>query len=89
MHVIGIAPPDDQWKRMRAVWDACEEANVQAPDEVVEFFNGREPEESGVRIDLDQHDCVSKYNAEMKDGFEVDLRKVPANVQIIRFYNSY
>lgn len=88
-HVVGFAPPDDKWKRMRAVWEACETAGVSAPPEVIEFFDGIEPNEQGIEIDLKDHDCVSEYKAEMQNGFEIDLRKVPANVQYVRFYNSF
>lgn len=88
-HIVGFAPPDDKWKQMKAVWDACELANVSAPPEVIEFFDGIEPNEQGIRVDLEDHECVSKYNANMKDGFEVEVKKIPANVQFIRFYNSY
>lgn len=88
-HVIGFAPPDDKWKQMKAVWDACELAGVSAPPEVMEFFDGEDPDEQGISIDLEDDDCCSKYSAEMQDGFEIDIKKIPANVQFIRFYNSY
>jgi hypothetical protein len=55
----------------------------------MEFFDWRAPSESGIEVELEDHECVSKYNAEMQDGYEIDLKKVPANVQFIRVYNSY
>ena len=88
-HVIGFAPPDDKWRRMKDVWDACELAGVSAPPEVIDFFEGREPNENGVRVDLENHECVRRYNENMKDGFEIEVKKIPANVTFIRFYNSY
>ena len=88
-HVVGFAPPDDKWKQMRAIYDSCSEAGVKVPEEVMEFFNWEEPVESGIKVDLEKHDCVSEYKAEMQSGYEIDLRKVPANVQFIRFYNSF
>ncbi len=88
-HVVGFAPPDEKWKRMRSVWEACESAGVSAPHEVIEFFNGQYPDEQGIEVNLERHECCSKHNDETRDGFEIDLRKVPANVQYIRFYNSY
>lgn len=88
-HIVGFVPPDDKWKQMRAVWDACEEAGIKAPNEVIDFFEGAEPDEQGATVQLDHHDAVSEYNAEMKSGYEVDLQKLPANVRYLRFYNSY
>lgn len=88
-HIVGFAPPDDKWKQMRSVWEACEAAGVPAPQEVIDFFNGEPPDEQGIEVDLEDHDCVSEYSADMQSGYEVDLRKVPANVQYIRFYNSF
>jgi len=33
---------------MKAVYDACEKAEVDPPDEVINFFNGEEPDSRGV-----------------------------------------
>ena len=37
-HLVGIVPPDDDWKKMKAVWDACDNADVDIPKDVSEFF---------------------------------------------------
>ena len=87
--VIGFAPPDDKWKQMKAVWDACELAGVSAPPEVIEFFDGEEPDEQGIEVNLEDHECITKYNEESREGYEVEVKKIPANVQYIRFYNAY
>jgi hypothetical protein len=88
-HIVGFAAPDEKWKRMRAVWDACEDAGVPAPSEVLEFFNYEAPTEAGVTIPLEGHESVTAYKRDMQDGFEIDVRKLPGNVQFVRFYNSY
>jgi hypothetical protein len=87
--IVGFAPPDDKWKQMRSVYDACSDAGVAVPSEVLEFFNHEEPSESGIKVELDNHECCKEHKAEMEEGYEVDLRKVPANIQFIRFYVSY
>lgn len=33
--------------------------------------------------------CVKPYHDDMQEGFEVDVTKLPKDVTIIRFYNSY
>ena len=87
--VVAFRPADEEWKRMKKVWDACKEANISPPDEVVDFFNDEFPDKNGVRIDIERTECCKKYSADMMDGFEVDITKLPKGVKIIRFYNSY
>ncbi len=88
-HVVGIKPPDEKWKAMKRIWDACQAAGIDPPAEVDKFFNGEDPDQSGVVVDLDKHPCAKEYNAEMQNGIEIDLRKVPGDVAVIRFVNSY
>jgi hypothetical protein len=101
-HVIGFRPPDAKWKKMKEVHDACIAANVEIPEEVDEFFNWNPPDLSGVMVELeDRHldpakgatpknfGAVKPWHADMREGFEVDVTKLPKDVTIIRFYNSY
>jgi hypothetical protein len=37
-HVKRIVPPDEQWKKMKAIYDSCEAAGIEAPDEVSDYF---------------------------------------------------
>lgn len=83
-HVIGFRPPDDAWKRHKAVWDSCNTANVVVPDATVAFFDYRGPDERGVEVEL----TTEKYNTEGREGIEVDVSKLPPGLSIIRFYNA-
>lgn len=87
--VVGFKPPDEKWKEMKAIWDACDKAEIAIPDEVDEFFGGYDPDDRGVEVDLEDSPCCSVYAPEMKDGFEIDVTKLPKDVTIIRFWNSY
>jgi len=87
--VVGFKPPDEKWKEMKAIWDACDKVGVEIPKGVYEFFNGCEPDEVGVEVDIENTPCCSKYRPEMKTGFEIDITKLPEDVKIIRFVNSY
>lgn len=87
-HVKGFRPADEQWEKMKQIWETCEEADVPIPKEVEEFFDDEEPgDRPGMEIDLG--DAVSEYNADMMDGYEIDITKLPPGVKIIRVYNSY
>ena len=87
--VVGIKPPDIKWKKMKEVYDACMSAQVDIPDEVDRFFGGEKPDEKGVVVSLRGHICCVKWQAEMEEGFEVNLNHLPEDISIIRFYNSY
>lgn len=92
-HVVGFHPPDEKWKKMKAVWDACKAAGVGAPLDVERFFNGEAPDDAGVETSLDNyqkpHPACTSYMAPGKSGYEIDLSKLPTNITKIRFYNSW
>ena len=87
-HVIGFAPPDEKWKAMKSVYDSCINAGIYIPAEVENFFNGEKPDPAGVSTNIGF--LASKWtDGDMCSGIEIDLSKLPKNVKIIRFYNSY
>lgn len=89
-HVKGFKPPDEKWKKMKAVWDACDKAKVDPPKDVLEFFGGETPDEAGVEVDLEEEKCCKEWDdSDMQSGFEIDVTKLPKDVTLIRFYNSY
>ena len=88
-HVVGLREIDDEWRKMKAVWDACEAAVIDPPGEVTEFFEDRHPDETvGIEVDLPEG-AVREWKADMKDGFEIVIAELPSNVKVVRFYNSY
>jgi hypothetical protein len=89
LHVNGIKPPDKKWKEMKDVWDACKAAKIDPPTAVELFFFDGRPDNKGVVIDLEEHECVTEYKDDMIDGYDVDLSKLPPDIKIIRFYCSY
>lgn len=96
MHVQGIRPPDERWQQMRAIWNACDAAGLEIPEEVLEFFGHSEPDAAGVVISLDYadgtgelHECVTEYNADMREGFVIDIDKLPKDVKLVRFMCCY
>lgn len=87
--IVGFVPPDDKFKAMKAVWDVCSKANVEIPEEVSDFFQDETPNDNGVSIDLEDHECVKEISEESVNGFEVDISMLPKDVKIIRFSNCY
>ncbi len=80
-HVIGFVPPDERWKAMKAIWDACKKAKIDPPTEVEDFFEGR-PDEEGQEVVIPHKQWVG----EDSNGIEINTAKIPAKVKIIRFY---
>jgi hypothetical protein len=92
-HVVGIKPPDETWKKMKKIWDSCLEADISPPPEVRNFFGGSPLDDAGVVVEerelRHQYDAIEDYSADMSAGIEVDLTKLPKDIKIIRFYNSW
>ena len=91
-HVVGFKPPVDRWKQMKAVWDACEAAEVPLPAEVSSYFGGADPDPSGVEVweeALESVGAVREYATRSRKGFEIIVANIPPDVAIVRVYNSW
>jgi len=95
-YVTLYRPVDDKWRNMQRVWAACNDAGLAVPLEVDVFFNGRPPDGvEGVEVAcVTQNETtwppwVTRFEIDMKDGYDVDVTKLPKDVKIIRFTNSY
>lgn len=85
--VYGIIPPSEKWKKMKSVYDACRAADTGIPQEVWTFFNDEPPDPCGVVIELDVP--RAKGSPDMTNWYEVEIDKLPKDVKIIRFSNSF
>lgn len=87
-HVVGFKPADSKWKQMKAIWDACDKAKVSVPKEVLNFFEGVYPDDQpGMEVKI--NDAVVEYNAEARNGYDIDITKLPKDVKIVRVYNAW
>jgi hypothetical protein len=87
-HVIGFRPPDEKYKKMLKAYQACVDAGIVTPREVDDFFNNLTPDPNGIEVELNK--AVTAWtDGDMCQGYEVDVTKLPKDVKIIRFYNSY
>lgn len=85
LHVIGFAPPDEHWRRMKQIWDSCVAAKVTPPEEVMKFFGYEEPDDAGVQVELKP----DEFKDDSREGFEIELAKIPKHVKTLRFYASW
>jgi hypothetical protein len=92
-YTVGIKPPDETWRKMVAVYDACADAGIDPPRDVENYFAGDRPDDAGVIVeDATLRDCgaVREWtDGDMREGIEVDLTKIPKDITVIRFINSY
>lgn len=89
-YVYGFRPPDQRWKKMKAIYDSCMEEGIDVPDAVDEFFEDDIPDDSGVKVWLsNKSDCCTEYSNDGESGYEIDLNKLPKDIKIIRFVNSW
>lgn len=88
-YVVFFKPPDEKWEQMKAVWDACEKAGIDPPDEVTDFFDGEPPDEEGVRSNGEEHESVEEWNDAHSSGYKVNVTKLPKDVRYIIFKNSW
>lgn len=88
-HIIGFAPPDATWHKMKAVYDACKTAKVPVPTEINEYFDYRTPDESGVEVRIPESLIRNFSPYDGADGWEVDITTLPKNVKFLRFVISY
>lgn len=82
MHVVGIKPPDDTWKKMLAVREACIAAGVAIPREVYEYFGNEVPDPNGVVVDV----RAEGWKDHSREGLIVNISTLPKGVNLLRFY---
>jgi hypothetical protein len=93
-YVMGFRPPDEKFKKFAAIWKQCQEAGVEPPDEVSKFFEHTDPDPQGVEVRLPEGNaknaCVFDWtDGDMQQGIEVNVTKLPKDVTILRFVNSF
>ena len=87
-HIVGFRPADEKWNKMKATWLACENAGVPIPKEVEAFFDHEAPgDKPGAEVEIKA--AMREWKDEYRQGFEVDIMKLPPDVKVLRFYNSW
>ena len=89
-------PVDKKYQDYKKVWAACEAAGIDIPDEVVNYFGDEAPDGKGIwnQVKEDREgnlDCeaISFNGRDGQDAWIVDLRKLPEDIKLIKFVNSY
>lgn len=89
-HIVGYRPADDQWEKMKAIYDLCEETGIEIPHKVNKFFDYEPPgDKPGVEVEIEEHESVSKWSGNGRSGYEIDVELLPKDIKVIRVYNSW
>ena len=83
---IGInfgKPVGEKYKKYAAVYQACKEANIEPPEDVVEFFNYEEPDGKILWLNEDNIEDGVLSGEECYEKF-INLKKLPKDVEVIR-----
>lgn len=88
--VTGFKPPGEEWRKMRAVYDVCMQANVPVPEEVLRFLERNPLSEDGVPVsedDLRQAGAVKDvYHTDIGviTALDIDPTKIPKDITFLR-----
>lgn len=88
-HVVGFIEQTEHWKKYKQAWDACLDAGVPVPREILDYFGGEYPKGTSKEFDLKKASYVREYKADMIEGFEIRVDEIPKSMKVIRFYNSW
>jgi hypothetical protein len=94
MHVYAVKPADENYKRKAEAWRACKAAGISIPQDLASFFGDEEPDPTGMTQHLghdhriDHQSCV-KFTDDSRQGFEVDITKLPEGARFVRFVCSW
>ena len=84
-YVSGYRSPNDpQYKKMLKVKHACEEAGLDLPKEVEDYFPDEE-DDSPLKVEIP----CEKSQDDASDIFTVFVKDIPKGVERITFRNSY
>jgi hypothetical protein len=96
MHAYAVKPADENYQRKAAAYRACEAARIPIPRELVDFFNGEQPDPTGVAVHIGSghgvtqaHPCCARFCDSSREGFEVDITKLPEGTRFVRFYCAW
>jgi hypothetical protein len=94
LHVRGVRNLDGQFQKMMNIKLACDEADSDYPQTVIDYFSARDvgDPERELRASMEEIDirvAVTDASRDMQDIREVDLSKLPKETKRIRFVVTY
>jgi hypothetical protein len=89
-HIYAIKDPDQTWKEMKDIWDLCHKHGIAIPKQVDEYFGYDTPDEHGVHVNIkEKKEIVEAYSEEGASGYIIHLDKLPKDITLLKFENSW
>lgn len=93
-HIEAFTPDTDlDFQKHKKILLMCMENEVSLPKETAKYFGDDTPYhhllDEKLAINLKESVHYTEWSDETRQGFEVDLTKLPKGVTKIRFYNSW
>jgi len=88
---FGLKPHNEHHRKMKAILDACEAANIDPPEEVQDFFDGEPDAVHGVVVSMDAMDkagALTEYRDDCREGYDIEIAKLPPGIKVLRVYLS-
>ncbi len=82
IYVSGITPPDDEYQKMKAIWDSCTAGGIEVPEQVSEYFDWKNPDPKGIARDVDE--ATTRVSDEYSYGYDIEISKLNPNIRFIR-----
>lgn len=91
--IFGVVPKNEKYEKMLRVFDACKEAGIKCPEEVMDFFqledfcNDYIPPRDGMEINLCDSDMIKRTGNAMYRGgacYDIDISQLPEIIKMIR-----
>ena len=86
-YVYGIVEADEEYMKMKKIYDACIDADVDIPKKVTDYFDDNTPDDDGIIMELDH--IAKKEVRDMEEGYKIKVSDIPSSVKYIKFVNSY
>ncbi len=75
----------EKWHKMKGAWDACNEAGIDPPDDVLDYFDSEYPENAicGEPVDVSEK-CLQEIDEDNETGYLIILDELPEDVKYVK-----
>ena len=85
-YIRGIIEPDETFRKKFNAFQACKEAGIKIPEELWDYFDGDQPDPSGIVVPIEASCDKGDWSHRI---LEVDLTTLRKDVSKIQFVISY
>lgn len=78
-----------KWYQFKEVWDTCGKAEIEPPEEVIEFFGADYPDDENTPGELALvGNAPTRFEGENEYGYIIDLKSLPNEIRFVKVYIS-